>query len=152
MTTFVYKTQIDAAKVDCSRRIYPDLHLGYDENHCIVIINRGNYDVQAKIDAAAAGVPSLAELCDQCPGNTPAEKLNNALSSGLIPDAPHNDGVTDYTEIPESINDFAAAGLKARGALNGTDFQTLLKQLVDDAIKAQSSAAASAADIKGEEK
>lgn len=157
METFQLKTkkQLDDVQAfDLSKRLYPDLTLGYDEHHDIVIIDRGMKDIQARIEAAAANVPSLAELCAGLPGDTPLQQLQNAIDAGILPQVDTSGDVVDYTEVPESIGDFVRTGQEARKVLGSDkDIASLVNDLVEKRLaelKAEEAAKASAE--KGENK
>lgn len=147
MTTFPMKTEKELkapiATVDCSQRIWPIYRLVYDDDHRLVIMEDGARDVQAEIEANAARVVSLSELCEGLPGEGPLEKLNYALENGLLPKAPEGDQVTDLTEVPSSITDVANTGNAARAMLGGQkgNLEELINALVKQALAEQSAAA-----------
>lgn len=155
METFKTKKKFpEIVAVDLSRRIYPDYALGYDENHDIVIIDKGEKDIQARIEAAAANVPSLAELCAPMPGDTPLQKLNSAIESGLLAKVDTSGDVQDFSEVPESIGDFARTGQEARKALGTSkDIASLVDELIAARLEQIKKAEASKAEAKeGENK
>lgn len=121
----------DVVALDFSDPLVPDLKLGYDENHDIVIIQNGLKDLQARIDAAGANIPTLAELCANMPGDTPLQKLNAAIESGVLPKVDASGDVVDYSQVPESIGDLARTGQEARKALGTSkDIATLVDELI----------------------
>lgn len=132
MQTFKLKQKDpDVVALDFSDPLVPDLKLGYDENHDIVIIDNGMKDLQARIDAAGANVPTLAELCEHMPGDTPLQKLQSAIDGGVLPKVDTSGDVVDYTQVPESIGDFARTGQEARKALGSSkDIASLVDELI----------------------
>lgn len=149
METFKYKKDTEIVAVDCSQRIYPDLALGYDENHDIVIVKKGEKDIQALIEAAAANVPSLAELCASMPGSTPLQKLNSAIETGVLPKVDTSGDVQDFTEVPESIGDFARTGQAAKKALGTSkDIASLVDELIAARLEQMKKADAAKAEAK----
>lgn len=146
MTTFHMKTEKDLQApietVDCSQKIWPIYRLVYDDDHRLVIMEDGARDVQAEIDANAARVVSLSELCDGLPGGSPLEKLNYALENGLLPKSSEGDTVTDLTEIPGSITDLANTGNAARSMLGGQkgNLEELINAMVKEALAKQEAA------------
>lgn len=121
----------DAVALDFSNPLVPDLSLGYDENHDIVIIDNGFKNVQEIIEAAGANVPSLSEICQNMPGDTPLQKLNAAIDSGVLPRVDSSGDVQDFTQVPESIGDLARTGQEARKALGTSkDIASLVDELI----------------------
>lgn len=156
MTTFkLNKTVPEVVAHDFSQRIFPKYKLGYDENHRIVILQDGVEDVQAKIEANAANCPSLAEICENQPGNGPLEKLYSAIESGMLPPPVDSDQVNDFTEAPESITEMVNTANAARSLLGGKagNLEELIKEKVAAEIaKYQEEAAKAAPSEKGEAK
>lgn len=150
MEAFPRKKQLHEFEAcDLSRKVVETYKLGFDESHHLTIMPGPKVDLQARIDAAAAHVQSLGEICASLPGDTPAQQLQSALDSGLIPAAPEGDAVTDLTEIPETINDFANAGLEARVAVNRPgDFKNMLKSILLEIQKESEAKAAKPAEAQ----
>lgn len=151
MKVFKHKTEKEIGKVeacDLSQRIWPVYKLEYDENHRLVIVHEGEHDVQAEIEANAARVVSLSELCEGLPGEGPLEKLNYALENGILPQSQEGEGVNDFTEIPGSITDLANTGNAARAMLGGQkgNLEDLINAMVKEALAKQQAATTEAAE------
>lgn len=155
METFKMRTKVpEPVALDFSDPLVPDLALGFDENHQVVIVDRGMKDLQAHIDAAGAHCPSLAELCKGVPGRTPLEQLSNAIDAGLLPATQVSDQVVDLTDLPTSIGDLANTGRAAQKVLGSQkDIATLVDELVKARLAEQEAKKEAAAQAeKGETK
>ena len=150
MTTLkIRKKDPDVVAFDFSDPLVPDLKLGYDENHDIVIIDNGMKDLQARIDAAGANVPTLAELCENMPGNTPLQKLQSAIDGGVLPKVDGSGDVVDYTDVPETIGDFARTGQEAKKVLGSSkDIASLVDELIASRLEEIKKAEAGKAQAK----
>lgn len=152
METFRMRTQApEAVALDFSDPLVPDLKLGFDENHDVVIIDNGMKDLQARIDAAGANVPSLAELCQGLPGDTPLQQLQSAIDGGLLPATKSGDEVVDLSDVPTSIGDLANTGRAAQKVLGSSkDIATLVDELVKARLDEIEKAKAASTAEKGE--